>query len=110
MTFLLNIIPIIITMIGIGCIWYFQFKKKSIKGVIWSIVITVSVLYFYQAVQPSYIPKTGVEAMKRLELVEEVEEVSDRTKKKQMTTEERNEHFETNVLTYDDKIKVILEE
>lgn len=110
MTFLLNIIPILIALIGIGFVWYFQFKKKDFAKVVWSVFITACLLLVYQNIQPSYIPKTGVPPMVRMPLEETDKVVVDRILKPQMTTREREEHFDKNVLTYDDQIKEILKE
>lgn len=110
MTFLLNTIPILICVIGIGFVHYFQFKKRSIKGVVWSTLLTCAALVVYQNIQPSYIPKTGVPPMVRLEIEEPKSVIEDRILKPQMTTKEREEHFENNVLTYDEQIKQILKE
>lgn len=110
MTFLLNIIPILIGLVGFGFTYFFLFKRDNFKAAGWTALITFIGYFVYFSIQPSYIPKTGIAPMKRMELVKEVPDISDRVKKKEMTTEERSEHFETNVLTYDDQIKSILGE
>lgn len=111
MTFLLNVIPALLILVGLGCSYYFYRVKNNLKASAWSLIIMSASLFIYQAVQPSYIPKTGVPPMKRLELQETSDPIiSDRSLKKAKTTEEREEHFEKNVLTYDDEIKKILEE
>lgn len=110
MTFLLNIIPVLIGVVGIGLIWFFRFKKRNINAALWGMLITCAMLMIYQNIQPSYVPKTGVPPMVRLEIEEPKAVIEDRILKPQMTTKEREEHFENNVLTYDEQIKQILKE
>lgn len=108
MTFILNIIPTIIFMVGAFITYYF-FKIGKKNGILFTIVLTIFTLVAYQQLQPSYITKTSVKGLPSLPM-EGVQDskVEDRSLRPEMTTQERNSHFENNVLTYDEKINKIL--
>ena len=109
MTFLLNIIPILISAIGIGFVAFFQYKKRSIKGIIVSTIVACAALAVYQGVQPSYIPKTGVPPMVRLEIEEPKDlQIEDRLLKPQLSTKEREERLDE-ITTVRSQVKEILE-
>lgn len=109
MTFLLNITPILIAAIGIGFVAFFQYKKRSIKGIIVSTIVTCAMLMIYQGIQPSYIPKTGVPPMLRLEIEEPKDpQIEDRLLKPQLSTKEREERLDE-IITVRSEVKEILE-
>lgn len=110
MTFLLNIIPTIIFMVG-AFVAYRQFKRDNVKGIVVTAIVTALTMGVYQQIQPSYIPKTGVKSLPLLPTEQTtVPKVEDNLRKPEMSTDERKEHFDKEVLTYDEDIKKILEE
>lgn len=110
MTLLLNIIPTIIFMVG-AFVGYRQFKRGKFKSVAITAIVTTVVFLVYQQIQPSYIPKAGVKSLPLLPIEQTtLPKVEDNLLKPEMSTDERKEHFDKEVLTYDEDIKKILEE
>jgi len=110
MVFLFNIIPALIALIGLGFIYYFQFKKKNFKGVVWSLIVCLGLLYLYQAVQPNYLPKGKAPVMQRTEIYSTTPEpvIQDRLLKPELTPEESSEKL-NNLLDYRSRVREVLE-
>lgn len=108
MVFLLNSIPTIIFLVGMLTSYHY-IKRGEVIRIVVTLMITLSTLWLYSQIQPSYIPKHGVKALPTLPLeVDNSLEIKDTLRKPTMTEKQRNDHFNNEVLTYDEDIKKIL--
>ena len=107
MTFLLNIIPVLLSAICIGLVIFFIKRKQSRKALITSVVM-LAVIMLYGQIQPSYMPKTGVPPLRVMPIESTPTEMQDTLLSPQLTTEEREAHFDKNVVTFKEEVKEIL--
>jgi hypothetical protein len=89
---------------------YYHGKKTGKKAKSWAIAFVVMLLwnFLYTIARPSYLPKGTAAPMPRVPF-EEIEEkpIQDRTKKPEMSTDERKQHFQE-TFTVREEVKEIL--
>lgn len=107
MVFLLNSIPILIVLIGVGLMGFYFFKRKDLKATAVTGIIAFLCMSIYQGIQPSYLPKGDVPSMTRVPITQSKDiEVQDRLLKP-MDEAKRQERVEE-IITVREEVNTIL--
>jgi len=110
MTALLNlVVPIIILVFMV--VGYIDWKKNKSKAriLLGCLIPMICVLYVYQLIQPSYLPKGGVAKMKRMPIQIVEHETEDRLRRPVSTDSDRKDNFNS-IMDYKSEVDKLIYE
>jgi len=110
MTALLNlVVPIIMFIFMMIAYADWKANKSKTRIVFRCLIPMICVLYVYQLIQPSYLPKGGVAKMKRMPIQAVEHEAEDRLRKPVSTDSERKDNFNS-IMDYKSEVDKLIYE